>query len=305
MKLKKIRKVTFDDLTHSYWANGKELIGVTTLMKKHNLSPDYSMIPKEVLDNAAAKGTELHKLLEDYDNGLPYHPCTAIQMYSELGKKHVASEYLVSDGETVASFIDKVYETENPNVVEIADIKTTSELHVKSVAWQLGIYAYLFERQNPGLKVGCCSVLWFDKNTQRLKSYQQIVPASREEVIALLEAEKKGETYQSVEVTKDISLILSEPEILEYLEETSKIAEIKQVVESLTVKVKDTEARILKYMLENGDEEIQLPNGSLRIKKPYLRSSIDSARLKKEHSDIYEKYLKTTEVGASLIFKSN
>ena len=59
--------VYFDDITHSYLTNdGEFLIGVTSLMRKHGLSPDYSSIPEDVLQKAAERGSKVHKDIELY-----------------------------------------------------------------------------------------------------------------------------------------------------------------------------------------------------------------------------------------------
>lgn len=72
MELKKITNVVFHEDIHKYFSttDGHELIGVTTLMKKHGLSPDYTMADRITLHYAAQRGKAMHKLFEDYDNGI-------------------------------------------------------------------------------------------------------------------------------------------------------------------------------------------------------------------------------------------
>lgn len=303
MKLKKIRKVIFDDLTHSYWCGDKELIGVTSLMKRYGLSPDYSNIPKAVLENAAAKGTALHRLIEDFDNGLPVQPTKGIEAYRKLGFDHLASEYLVTDGKLVASKIDKVYNLGN-DTVEIADIKTTSRIHYRSLQWQLGIYKFLFERQNRYTKVAKCSVIQFDKNTGDFIAYKEIEPVSEEEVMALLSAYAKHADFHDTKILEASALeVIPETELVEYTGLLDKVAILKEAIDNVKVRCTEIEQKLLDYMLDKNIDTLVCPLGAFGLKKAYTRTTIDSARLKKDHPEIVEKYSKTSEVAPSITFK--
>jgi hypothetical protein len=304
MKLKKIRKVTFDELTHSYWLGEKELLGITSLMKKYGLAVNYSAAKPEVLEAAAAKGTALHRLLEDYDNGIPVQPTKGLDDYRKLGLNHVASEYLITDGKTVASKIDKVYELSETEV-ELSDVKTTTKIHTRSLQWQLGIYKYLFELQNKGISVKRCTVLHFDKNTGDLLHYKEIDPVTKEEVEALLTANREGTIFMDTEATTDISAALSSEEVAEYNGIAEKVMKLKAALDELKARCSEIEGKVLEYMLANSVEEIEADCGSFKVKKAYTRSTIDSSRLKKEMPEVAQKYTKITEVAPSLVFNPN
>ena len=184
-----ITNVEFDGLTHTYRnVYGQFFMGVTELMKKHGLSADYSGIPESVLANAAEYGSQCHKLIEDYDNGLTVEQTPELKAYKKLGLKVHTSEYLVTDNKIVASMIDKVLDD-----YSLVDLKFTSVLHEKSVSWQLSIYAYLFEKQT-GLKVPNIYVAHYDKAKKKfnLKEIERKPDAS---VTELLQCEEIGVTY--------------------------------------------------------------------------------------------------------------
>ena len=61
-----------------------------------------------------------------------------IALQAENDLRHVCSEYLVSDGHTYASPIDKVFK--RGHVYDLADIKTTYRLDTENVSWQLSVY---------------------------------------------------------------------------------------------------------------------------------------------------------------------
>lgn len=310
MKLTNNNKIYFEPLSHTYIGpDGKILSGLTGLMAKHSLSPDYSHIPEKVLMAAAEKGTEIHKLLQDYDEGNALLNEPLIEEYRNAihaaGLTHVASEYLVSDNEIVATFIDKVYDTGIPNVVDLADVKTTLKVHKRSLAWQLGANVVLFERQNPGIKVRNVFCIHIDKDTRKLKGLVPITPVSADEVDALLLAEKEGRVYIDLHEEPSAELILTDAELTAYVTQQSEIARLKEQIKSIENTIKVLDDRVLAYMTENNLETLEGGGGVFKVKKAYERATIDTARLKKIQPGIYEQYKKVTTVAASLTFKPN
>ena len=61
--------IRFDEENHRYTLDGKTLISVTQLMKKHGLAPDYSAVSESVLAAKAERGTLIHKEIEDFNKG--------------------------------------------------------------------------------------------------------------------------------------------------------------------------------------------------------------------------------------------
>ena len=309
MELQSNNKVWFEQLTHTYWVGDKELSGLTGLMKKHSLSPDYSNIPKAVLNAAAEKGSQIHKLLQEYDEGNSILAEPLVEEYrkalDEAGLKHVASEYLVSDNEIVATFIDKVYDTGIPGLVDLADVKTTVKVHARALAWQLGANVVLFERQNPGLKVRNVFCIHIDKDTRKLKGFVPVTPVSAEEVDALLQAEREGRIYIDLHEEPSAELVLTDAELTAYVTQQNEIARLKEQIKSIEETLKGLDKRVLNYMTENNLETLEGGGGVFKVKKAYERTTIDTERLKKMQPGIYEQYKKTTTVQASLSFKPN
>lgn len=58
----------FEAETHTYTVDGEVLPSVTQILKAARLI-DYSMIPQDILQAAAERGTRVHKALENLDNG--------------------------------------------------------------------------------------------------------------------------------------------------------------------------------------------------------------------------------------------
>ena len=57
----------YDDIKHRYWDEKGDLPGISRILEPIN---DIDSIPKDVLENAANRGTKIHKLAEKYDIGI-------------------------------------------------------------------------------------------------------------------------------------------------------------------------------------------------------------------------------------------
>lgn len=305
MKLRRNNDVFFEEMSHSYTnLQGDLLIGVTTLMSKHGLSPDYSNIPQAVLDKAAAEGTAVHRLLQNYDEGGLVPTTPLLEAYRAMGFKHVESEYLVSDGEIVATSIDKVYEA-GKDLVDLADVKTTLKVHRRALQWQLGIGKVLFERQNPGIKVNNCFCIWCDKKGLELKAVIPITPVSEEEVDALLDSERNGLIYVDEYTEGDINDVAPSEEINAFVTNAGKIAELEATLKLLKEAEEKMKEKVLCYMEENHLTELAAPGGVFKIRQGSEQVRVDSAKLKKLFPAVYDKVTKITTINSSVSFKIN
>jgi hypothetical protein len=308
MRIKKeqlsVSSVVFDEAAHTYTTpEGLCLMGVTSLMKAQGLSHDYSGIPEETLRKAAERGSLIHKQIEQYDNGVDVFATSEVVAYADLCKankiKAIASEYLITDNETVASKIDKVLADGS-----LADIKTTYTLDTEYLSWQLSTYAYLFERQNTGIKVPALYGIHIRG------THAELVQISRrpdEEIEELIACQREGRKFVPKPVKSDDFLPqiikASDQELLrqkeeEYakLEHAAKVA--KEFLEQLHVKIRDA-------MIANNITTLKANTFTITLSKPYERTSVDSKALKEMFPKIYQKCSKTTTVAASVKFTLN
>lgn len=185
-------QVVFNELDHTYMFNGKQLSGVTSMLSRTLFRDKYKGISKEVLAKAADYGHNIHEQIELVDSLGVTSDTPAVQDYlrmkNDLGVSTLASEYLVSDEDLIASSIDIVF-----NDLSLVDIKTTSKLDMEYLSWQLSIYAYLFERQNPSLKVPRLMAIWLPKPRYG-RSMCVEVPRKNKETIEVLLAWNKSLT---------------------------------------------------------------------------------------------------------------
>lgn len=307
MELIKNTRVTFHPVGHIYKLDGKKrLIGVTSLMKKYGLSVDYSDIPEDVLKRAADRGTAIHKVFEDYDNGREVVETPELKAYRKLGLNVLESEYLVSDNETLASSIDKVLYVDDATV-DIADVKTTSRFHDDTVGIQLGIYAYLFERQNPGIKVRDCYGIHVRNGGAKLIKVERWPSGKAAELIGW---ERDGIDPSEVAAEKEapapsLTSLLPAKAAEKVVEAERTIASLKESIKKFEDSVAEYRDSIVRHMQGNAIKKMEFSGCSFTLKDEYTRESIDSAALRKKYPDIAIECTKTTTVKASVIFKEN
>lgn len=147
MELINGHQVEFDEINHIYYVDGKEVPSVSQICKLDNPSM-YQGIDKQVLNMAAQKGVNLHKIIENYEqHGIIQKGSIELQNYIQIKKKYQInqkhSERMVLielDGKVVcAGRFDLLGDI--GGIPALIDFKRTSELHSKYVKLQLNLYA--------------------------------------------------------------------------------------------------------------------------------------------------------------------
>jgi len=147
--------VVYDEGNHTYHLGDKKLSGITGVLGKSIFfHGKFDNIPKKILESKRDYGSNVHKQIENYDNGVPYMPIAEIKWYENLKKKEnidvVKSEYIVTDGERYATPIDLIASVND--VISLIDHKTSYSLDKEYLSWQLSMCAFLLEKQT-GLRI--------------------------------------------------------------------------------------------------------------------------------------------------------
>ena len=294
-------KVTFIEESHQYFLGKKELKGVTGTLIKKAFPDTYKNIPESVLMKAAERGGLIHNTFEifcsifDADINKYPNPTEELQAFSDMlvsyGLHYVASEYLVTDGENLASAIDGVF-ADNDNNIYLVDYKTTATLHYDNVSLQLSIYAKWFEEQNPDLKVKEIVCMWF-KNGQ--SKFQPLPRVSDEQIDELINAYLTDDAdYQyKVEVPEQFSALEQEYRLI-----TARIDAMKIVQD-------DLKEKIMKMMEDNKQKSIKTNIGSYSYVAATTKKTFDTKLFKDTEPDHYEYYLKETTTKPSIRIKLN
>ena len=280
--------LVFDPQTHTYTLDGKDLISVTQLMKKHGLSPNYNGVDEEVLKASAVRGTLIHKEIENYikkgEIGFT-DECAEFVSYVRENNIAIMGSEVTFHNDIVAGTCDLIINSEKGYLI-VADIKTTSTLHKESVAWQLSLYAYL--SGNKMMNHG--QAFHFSKDGLKVVDIE-LKPV--EEVEKLLECERKGEIYHQ-------ELVIEGFELAKFYEAEQIIVKAKEEQKRAEETQKEVYEAILKAMEEQGVKTYETDTMKITYVAPVKRVTLDTARLKKENPLMAKAYEKETETKASL-----
>ena len=297
MKLIK-SQVIFNPDEHTYMLGDKELSGITSVISRQLFPNKYRDVPEYVLKKAAERGTMIHSICELVDDMGISHDSDEAQGYKELkddwGLRYECSEYLVSDNEHYASCIDKVYR-ENETDFTLGDIKTTYVLDKESVRWQLSIYAYLFELQNPGCKAVRLIGIWLRGKNHEIVEVERI---PSEVVVNLLKCDSEGRQFVNPYSISPVTL----PDEYRKMERT--IQEIVSQAKNWSDKKKEIADAVMMSMVEAGEYSWKGDIISFTRKKDTIRKDFDKKAFEKDYPDLYNKYLKEIPVVGSVTLKT-
>lgn len=296
IQLNEQTKVCFHEAEHTYTMGDIELSGVTTMLKTMLFQDKYKDVPEEILQRAAAYGTSVHKKVEnavntgvftvdseDYELASFITLCTGLEITPER------SEYLVSDEESIASSIDLVASNEAGEIV-LVDIKTTSGgLDENYLSWQLSVYAYLFELQNPELKVSKLYGLWLRHKEKGVAVIKRRSDADVKQLIS--------DYIAGIPTTLSVSDELPAP----LIDVAGMIRAKLELQKQYEAEVNEMKAQLLELMKTNGIKKFEI-DGQLSVAyvEPTERVSLDAKKIQTNHPEIYGMYLKKSPVKESL-----
>ncbi len=247
------------------------------------------------------------------------------------GFQAVANELTVSDNDKWASQIDNVWLKSDTGGIWLVDTKSnnvrlyptcgyfqdnyfqTSEDALKEyLSWQLSIYAELFESENPGLKVEGLACNWLRKDAA---AFWIIDRKPGELVWKLLKTEytiNDDETvcyhsdasvfdifYAGSQNVKDRQLEILSNDAVNY------IGGLIEAYDELKAKIDEAKVSIRAAMEAHGIKSWD--NNAFRavIANDCERSTFDTTAFKKDHPDLYEKYIVKKRQKGSFTLKSN
>ena len=315
-------QVKFSEHPHGYFLQGVQLSGITTLIKAATGLGVYAEASDYVKDflipKAGEKGTAVHNSIEKYDKtgekiteyDLPLngHLDVSAQLENYImlreGYDPVDNEYTVSDNLMYASNIDNVWQKKESGGIYLVDTKTNNldlfpggeDALIEYLSWQLSCYAFLFEKQNPTLKVEGLLGNWFRDS----KCKQWVIERKDDSLIAQLldctyELTEHGFVYDVGDKSRfayaGTAVAAQEVNLLPQ-QVINVIATILEEETAAKKRLEELKVQLKNAMLEHGIKSWDGGKFIATIAKDSVTNTFDTTRFKKDHADLYEQYVK-------------
>lgn len=177
-------EIEFIEENHLYLADGVIIPSVSELLK-FKFPDKYKGIPERILSEKAEFGTNIHKAIENFENGLKTS-LTAFEEitfdeYLKIKEKYklnvIEQEQMICYEGRYAGRLDMIADVNYYRC--LIDIKTTAKLDKESLAYQLGFYKLAYRKP-----IEKCYCLWLPKKD--LGQLVEIVPKSKKELLEVL-----------------------------------------------------------------------------------------------------------------------
>jgi hypothetical protein len=154
-------QVEFIESTHQYLVDGRLTPSVSTILKETIFANKYSGVSESVLRNAAQFGTNVHKAIElSEDLFLSLTEQLVYDKWLNLVKteniKPLEHEQVVNYHYDYAGTLDMIAEVNG--VRSLCDIKTTYNIDMEYLSWQLSMYELAY-----GERFEKLYVIWLPK----------------------------------------------------------------------------------------------------------------------------------------------
>lgn len=290
-------KIDFIDKLHAYVVDGEVAdITVTELLRKHDISPDYSFVKTAILTAAADEGTARHAELEKVAVGgepTSVYGVALQEWFEAVDVKFALPEHRCAlvDKFILAGTADIVGATNEFHFV--GDYKFTSTFHRTAVAWQVNLYDYMMWKSEPNYtRADKFFGFHFKHGKMRIHELAKIPD---EKIEALLEAEAKCQHYEPDELVAPNSDLKARWESAE-----NALIAIETQYKAAQEQAKALREEMCKLMKEQGVKSFETDHLKLTFVDETERVTVDSKKLQKDFPEAYEACQKKSTVKASV-----
>ena len=179
--------VEFIDDTHTYLVDGVIVPSITQILKV-KFNKKYDGIPKETLQRASEKGTQMHEVIERWCKNGEESDLVELRNFKFLKRqynfsvlKNEVPVLLWNEGDIIgAGRLDMVIEMNGQ--VGLADLKRTSVLDKEYLGYQLNLYRFAYQ-QSYGEEIEFLRGIHLREDVRKFVQ----IPINRELTIKLIE----------------------------------------------------------------------------------------------------------------------
>jgi hypothetical protein len=303
----------FDEELHQYIKQGKKYTSATTILQDKGIVPSFAAIDNMDFVQAARKrGVKIHKEISDYVLKLGILQDTEFESdqteaaafaraaHLELAQETYSEQMLCDDEYMIAGRADLIYRHQNDGPVVIVDIKTAKKVDLWEAAWQLSIYRYMLRKIIDVPVLLQVATFTPNGNVCNMNDVSFYIPD--EELISLLEAHKNGIPYD----TGKIVLVMDTRDLAEdAVRIETAIKRLKDEITYRSEALDSIRGKLYKSLLDHDVKSVVVSGVRITRIDESFRKIVDSARLKTEHPDMFDKYTKLTHVKPTVKFTFN
>lgn len=294
--------VDYNVADHTYHLNGKKLDGITdTLINlAYPKSDTYATVSDEMMNHAAERGTKCHEAVGNlYTVGLPstgFEEITdkARELLESQSLTPIRFEYVVTDFKHYASPIDIVCVNDKGEIC-IVDMKFTYKLHYPQVELQTSIYKRFFTLVNPKLKAKHLYVLWIhtsDALDVRECGIYELEPVDDTFLDDLIDCNINDKPFNISKYYGELPAKVAEVE--------KRLVTLQKLIKEKTEEMNNIKDILFDTMQKCNAKHYTTLHLQLTRVTPKPRVTFDSKKFKEEHENLYNEYIRTSEVKPSV-----
>lgn len=288
--------ISFDEKTHSYTFNGKEIPSVTQIIGTV-YGTGLEKAPKHFVERAAEKGTNIHKAIETYLNEGKDSNLKEFKLWKNWWGEHNDGNYqcekIVFGNTKDGYFAGTLDFFHNGFIYDWKTCKTATRKQVEKWQKQLSFYIYALRQMGYAVNEPAKVVHLTDKIDFINVDY--LGDEFVEETMALYKDIKEGKKTQE-------QAILSEQKELETVSKKDLVIleDVLLQMKALETVVNEYRDKIRAEMERRGILNVTAGKVTMTYVPGTIRQTFDSKSFKNDDPDLYAIYLKDTEVKPSV-----
>lgn len=268
--------IEFNEELHRYTENGVVLPSVSQVLRAV-FGNKYDCVNQDILEKAQNKGNAVHTEIQNYESNGELGFSKELEAYireRSQDLEYINHEQIIGGSEfKVCGKYDLLF-----NGI-LADIKTNSKFDKDYVQKQLSLYKYIGKFKEDLMAI------WLKDNVCKFYEIDYLGDEWCQDVINKYYA---GETYESQEIE-----IYTDALALE-------CANVFEQIEALENRAKQIKDELKSIMEKKGIQRAWFANYNVSYVSQTKRESLDTKKLALEMPEVYNQYLKTSNIASSI-----